>query len=107
MTNLPILGVTCDDLTDPVNGEVQFTTRFGDTATYTCTLGYMPDGASERTCEANGEWSGVAPACVRKFTSDPYCHLLDIVFSLALHLYYLAMSISRTTHDTIAVGINF
>ena len=78
MTNLPILGVTCDDLTDPVNGEVQFTTRFGDTATYTCTLGYMPDGASERTCEANGEWSGVAPACVRKFTSDPYCHLLDI-----------------------------
>ena len=43
-------------------------TRFsGATATYTCDSGYELDltsGSEVRTCQADGTWSGSAPACV-------------------------------------------
>ena len=62
-------GVTCPDLSDPDNGTVEFNTRFGDSATYSCVQGFMPDRELVRTCGAGGQWSGVAPACICKFSS--------------------------------------
>ena len=57
----------CGTLTNPVNGQVNNTagTTFGQTATYSCDLGYNLVGDSTRTCQANGVWSGNEPACER------------------------------------------
>ena len=37
----------------------------GSVATYSCEEGFMLLGNQNRTCLANGEWSGVTPACVQ------------------------------------------
>jgi len=59
--------VDCGTLTDPANGQVSHTagTAFGQTATYSCDLGYNLVGDSTRTCQANGMWSGNEPICKR------------------------------------------
>jgi CUB/sushi domain-containing protein len=45
-------------------GSVSVTgTTYGSTATYTCNLGYSMTGAKTRTCQADGTWSGITPAC--------------------------------------------
>ena len=41
-------------------------TSFGDVARYSCDTGYILNGTAERTCQANGEWSGSAPTCERE-----------------------------------------
>ena len=59
--------VDCGSLEDPDNGQVDFSnTAFESTANYTCNLGYNLTGSSNRTCEANGNWSGDPPSCERK-----------------------------------------
>jgi len=56
--------VDCGTLTDPLNGEVIFTTTtFMSTATYSCNSGYILSGSTTRTCEASGTWSDTAPTC--------------------------------------------
>ena len=47
------------------NGSVNHTsgTTFGQTATYTCNMGYNLVENSTRTCQATGQWSGSAPTC--------------------------------------------
>ncbi len=60
--------VSCSGLTSPANGAVDRTTgAFNDVATYSCdSLYYLVgnDGSLERTCQANGTWSGSDPTCV-------------------------------------------
>ena len=61
--------MTCSEvLSDPANGTVTVAGQMsGDTATYTCNSGYELDltsGSEVRTCQADGMWSGSAPACV-------------------------------------------
>ena len=74
LSNIPIkyvhnvfllsLVVDCSALSDPANGQVSTTgTTFGQTATYSCDTGYNLVGDSTRTCQATGEWSGIAPTC--------------------------------------------
>lgn len=36
---------------------------FGDRANYTCDPGYYTVGLAERTCRADGQWTGVTPSC--------------------------------------------
>ena len=55
----------CPDLTDPDNGNVNFNTQEGSTATYTCNTGYQLHGASSRTCQSDGTWSDSSPTCTR------------------------------------------
>ena len=57
--------VNCGTLTNPANGQVHYTgsTTFGETANYTCDLGYNLVGGRTRTCLATGVWSGSAPTC--------------------------------------------
>ncbi|CAM9842092.1 unnamed protein product [Lampetra planeri] len=35
----------------------------GDTVTFSCYSGFLFYGSSNRTCQANGKWSGTVPAC--------------------------------------------
>ena len=52
----------CCALPNPLNGLVQFPgTTVGSVASYSCFVGYILNGTSNRTCEADGEWSGDPP----------------------------------------------
>lgn len=56
--------VDCGSLPAPTNGSVAApTTTYQSTATYTCSQGYAPSSSAVRTCQADGSWSGTAPAC--------------------------------------------
>ena len=57
--------IDCGSLQDPENGMVSVTeTTFGSTASYSCSgSNYLLVGAAERTCQADGMWSGSAPIC--------------------------------------------
>ncbi|XP_061166124.1 sushi, von Willebrand factor type A, EGF and pentraxin domain-containing protein 1-like [Saccostrea echinata] len=44
---------------------------FGSIATYGCLPGYDLHGIAERTCEANGLWSGSPPGCTKKECGAP------------------------------------
>ena len=54
----------CKELTSPELGSVSLVGRlFGDRATYSCEPGFHLVGLRERTCRADGTWSGQPPAC--------------------------------------------
>ncbi len=62
-----LLVVFCAILTDPLNGDVSFTsTSFGSEATYSCNNGYMLVGSAMRSCDANAVWTPAKPICERK-----------------------------------------
>ena len=69
------VAVDCGNLANPTNGRVDLTgTTFGSLATYSCNAGFiLAQGSKIRQCEANGQWSGTAPNCVRKLLY--YCNL--------------------------------
>ena len=59
------IGVDCGSLTSPVNGRIVISsTTFESTASYLCNSGYNLVGVNSRTCQSNGQWSGVAPTCI-------------------------------------------
>ena len=46
--------------------KIQFSapsTVFGTRAVYSCAEGFQIVGSNERTCETNGNWTGVEPHC--------------------------------------------
>lgn len=54
----------CGSLSDPVFGEVMVDqTTYGHTATFYCFQGYILSGSAERTCSADGYWTGTQPVC--------------------------------------------
>lgn len=53
----------CPNLTSPDNGSVEFSTRIGDRATYSCNPGMVLVGEKYRICQADGEWGGEEPVC--------------------------------------------
>ncbi len=58
--------VQCPVLESPKDGQVQFTsTSFGAVARYRCHAGFTLEGDEERTCQADGSWSGTIPLCRR------------------------------------------
>ena len=66
--------IDCGGLANPSDGQVTITpglvamTGEGAMATYACTTitGHMLVGTAIRTCQASGQWSGMAPTCIRK-----------------------------------------
>ena len=66
--------IDCGDLTAPEDGQVTFTpgvvmtleTGLDAVANYTCNVGYDLVGETLRTCQANEEWTGTEPNCMRK-----------------------------------------
>ena len=63
----------CGTLNAPANGQASHTagTTFGQTATYSCDVGYNLVGDSNRTCQATGRWSGNTPTCQGKLSLKP------------------------------------
>ena len=60
--------VECPSLVDPPNGRVVLTgTNVGSKASYACNAKFTALGEFTRTCLPDGTWSGVAPACDRKY----------------------------------------
>ena len=54
----------CGSLPNPTNGSVILTgTVEGSFANYTCNDGFELEGASDRVCQGNGNWSGSEPFC--------------------------------------------
>lgn len=54
----------CPDPDQIAFGSVTATGKlFGARATYSCQHGYHVVGLQSRTCQADGQWAGTAPAC--------------------------------------------
>jgi CUB/sushi domain-containing protein len=57
--------VDCGALSAPADGTIDApSTTYGSIASYGCKPGFGPSGSSTRVCQADGTWSGSAPACV-------------------------------------------
>lgn len=70
--NILCTAVTCGYLFQPYNGKVEWNSQsVGSVATYTCNTGFTLAGSGERTCQQDGEWSGVKPYCNCMFISLP------------------------------------
>ena len=68
--NQPPLGVNCERLDAPDNGQIRLTgTSLGSRAMYICNKGFLIEGDAFRTCQGSGEWSGEDPTCIRKSAS--------------------------------------
>lgn len=66
---LPTLDTDCGHLSDPANGQVTISgTSYWSKARYRCHDGFILVGVENRSCEANGLWSGEAPECLCKQT---------------------------------------
>ena len=62
--NLILFSPDCGNLTDPVNGVLNYTaTIYQSIATFTCSLGYYMTGNSTLVCEAGASWNGSEPTC--------------------------------------------
>ena len=61
-----LITLDCGTLVNPANGAVDTAsgTTYGETATYTCDMGYGIQGDSLRTCGVDGLWTGNNPTCV-------------------------------------------
>ena len=66
MCSLFITVVDCGELGNPAGGSVSIAagTTFGSTAEYNCNIGFLLIGNLERTCQSDGQWSGMEPTCV-------------------------------------------
>ena len=55
----------CDMLRIPSNGRLELTNGnlVGSTANYFCYPGFVLEGNSKRSCQANMEWTGTDPYC--------------------------------------------
>ncbi|XP_065190223.1 complement factor B-like isoform X1 [Sycon ciliatum] len=55
----------CQVLSPPALGSMTVNgLMFSNTTTFVCTSPYVLMGSAVRTCEINGQWSGVQPTCV-------------------------------------------
>jgi len=64
--------LSCPSLSNPANGNVALSSglTLGSTATYTCDDGYMASHASTRYCQADAQWSGEEPSCIRVYCAE-------------------------------------
>jgi len=63
--------VSCISLNPPKNGSILCTLgddgapSYVDTCTYSCNTGYELTGDVNRTCESDGNWTGIAATCTQ------------------------------------------
>lgn len=63
--NMFLIAIECGELAQPANGAVRVSgTRFGESARYSCTFGFILQGNEIRVCQIDGSWSGNVPVCV-------------------------------------------
>ena len=57
----------CDEPQSPANGGKNSTGNTeGQMVNYFCNPGFKLSGDKNRTCQADGQWSGTQPLCIRK-----------------------------------------
>ena len=86
--------VDCGTLSDPVNGQVSFSsTTYNSVATYTCSIGIL-QGDSSRICQADGSWSGSEPFCLSEL-EHCYGYRIPAGSSMTCILYILCVLCKR------------
>ena len=65
------VAVDCGSLSINHGAIVTEATSLGSVAQYSCESGYALVGGDNRTCEANGMWSGEEPLCIMTSRSSP------------------------------------
>ena len=57
--------IDCGDPGTPLNGKLQLSagTKLNSVVRYSCSVGYVLMGATERVCQAGGTWSASLPTC--------------------------------------------
>lgn len=71
--------IDCGPVSSPTNGFVFYdSSTEGSVAIYSCDTGYTLTGDPERTCQADGQWSGAAPICEEQDScANIDCSFLD------------------------------
>ena len=78
----------CANITSPTNGTVVVATyAVGSNATYRCNRGFELSGLRNRTCFANGTWSGLEPICNCMFKQDCIYILIHCVIHIQIRLH--------------------
>ena len=80
--------IDCGGLGDPENGQVIISpglvtmTGVGAVATYTCNTSaeFMLVGTPMRNCQDSGQWSGMAPECIRKIHNTSLVSSIHLLF---------------------------
>lgn len=103
--------VTCSRLPPPQNGSVGWnSTDFNSIASYSCNVGFVLNGLSERVCQASGYWSDRPPLCSK--LPDSFTHprpsptLTPMIIPYSNSTIYLTinsiptMSSAPRAHDT-------
>ena len=61
---LLLVFLVCCPLSNPQDGSVDTAgTSVGSTATYSCNVGFLLDGANATVCNSSGMWSEAMPIC--------------------------------------------
>ncbi len=62
--------MSCGFLQSPENGRLILLdgTSVGSVARYECNPGFVLSGSAARSCESDGNWSGVEPICESEFS---------------------------------------
>jgi hypothetical protein len=98
--------VTCPPLTNPANGAVDVAgTSPGDTATYTCDVGFELDGAAVVECQRNGSWDNPAPVCNIRITAVGFSPVSYTVTEGSSA--FAVLIITRTDNIDIPVNVTF
>ena len=64
----PHTAITCGDPGVPQNGNTfVISVSVGSIVNHTCNIGYNLEGADQRECLSNGNWSELLPMCISKF----------------------------------------
>ncbi|CAH1263509.1 CSMD3 [Branchiostoma lanceolatum] len=61
----------CPPLSPISDGQMSGGNFFADKVTFVCNSGFDLVGSSDRTCQADGTWSGIQPVCNRTECPDP------------------------------------
>lgn len=66
--------IDCGPLDYPKNGRVtvSLSTFYQSEATYHCNYGYVVNGSTHRTCNADGQWKPTESSCTRKLIVSQY-----------------------------------
>ena len=64
-------------------------TLFEDVCRYSCDAGYMLVGPANRTCQADGQWSGSERICesetLKLMSNSIYVHLVHLLLAYSTH----------------------
>ena len=70
------LAVDCGHLSVPMNGSSSGdSTVFPNSVLFNCDPGFILNGSSTRTCQANGTWSGLSTVCLGRLEVRVYLYI--------------------------------